>query len=406
MNTISQGFFNQLPTLRTHLARVARIHENYLPIGAFCLIGCEFRELIPCCVAKTSVKFVSKYPGMVAHHVFNFELFKGDDLKHTDQIHGKLVSKILSFVRYSFVDARSLFALLYPIGTSSFRLAQSSLGFGELSFSRFKKSWIGNFFASRKHGKGSKTNINTNDFICNREGGSINFAREANVPFIVRPVKSHRLDSPRNVPVQFDSDVANILNVKLPVFQLNAVAIGRERDRIEAVSTFESGKSGSVSGFYTPKECVESFIKPSQNILRSRKIKFGNAFIKATNFFKRIGLIVVVYSFVPLFVAENPLLKGTIIQKAGRIKHIVKRGLLRIASEQSVFKSLFHFALSKYKSIALRISSATVNPVSIASFFNRSICGLVMYVSILFIHIIYTPHVILSSFISRKEGEI
>ena len=45
MNTISQGFFDQLTTSRTHLARVAGVHENHSPTGTFRLVGCELHDM-------------------------------------------------------------------------------------------------------------------------------------------------------------------------------------------------------------------------------------------------------------------------------------------------------------------------------------------------------------------------
>lgn len=61
MNTISQSLFNQLTTSRAHLASVARIHENHLPTGAFCLVCSEIRKLRPRYVRNAFVKFMAKF---------------------------------------------------------------------------------------------------------------------------------------------------------------------------------------------------------------------------------------------------------------------------------------------------------------------------------------------------------
>ena len=342
MNTISQSFFDQQSTSRTHLACVAWVHKHYLPTGAFCLVGCVIRELVPRHVTNAFVEFMTKHLSMIAHHARNVEFFKGDNLKHIYQMSGKFMREIVSSVGNFFMNTRNFFALFCSAGCPLNFLAQPSLRFGKSNFIGFKKSWIGNLFTSRERGKRRKANINTDSFVRGRKWLELDFTRETGVPFIVRPTKSNGLDGPFDVPVQFNSDIADILDVKLPVFQLDTIPISRECDRIEAIPSFEAGESWGVASFDAAKECLKRFIQSSQNILRSGKIQIGDPVIKAPNFFKRVGLVVVIDRLVPLFIAENPLLKGAIIQKASRIKHIVKRGLLRVTGEQSVFIGFAH----------------------------------------------------------------
>lgn len=116
MNTIRQSFFNQLTTSRTYFARVARIHENHGSTGTFRLVGCELCELIPGYVRNGFVKFVTEDLSLVAHHVFNVELFKGYYLIFVHQPTRKLMSKIISFIGNSFVNARNPFVLLFLSG--------------------------------------------------------------------------------------------------------------------------------------------------------------------------------------------------------------------------------------------------------------------------------------------------
>lgn len=342
MNTISQGFFNNLTTSRTHLARVARAHKNHFPTGSFRLVGCELHELVPRYVTNTLVKFMSKAFCLIFYHVPDVKFFKHNHLVFFYQSAGKFMSKISSFIRYIFVDARHFLPLHHPVRTAFFRLTQSSLSLGEFGVTRFKESRVRDFFTSGERGKRCTTHVNTNLIIYHWKMFGGNFTREIGVPFIVHSAYSHRLDSACNIPMKLNFDIADILDIKFPVFQFNPISIGRKCDRIKSLFTFKSGESGSVASFYTPKECLKRFVKASQYILRSGKIKFSDTIMKATNFLKGIGLGVIVNIFAPLFVADNSLLKGAIIQKTSRIKHVVKRRLLRFTGKQSVFKGFTH----------------------------------------------------------------
>jgi len=197
--------------------------------------------------------------------------------------------------------------------------------------------------------------------------------------------------------------MTNILNIQLPIFKLNPIAISREDDRVKIIFALKSWKSWCVSVFDASKKGLKSFVKSSEKILRSGKIELCNAFIEAADFFKCICLIVVIDRFAPLFVTDNSLLKRTIIEKASRIKKLVKFGFLSFICEQPVFKGLSHL-LSKNPSIARRMSSATFKPVFVASSFSRLICPSVRYVSIRFIRLIYILFVCMSTTILRKQG--
>ena len=99
------------------------------------------------------------------------------------------------------------------------------------------------------------------------------------------------------------------------------------------------------------------------------------------------------------------MFKRTVIQKTSGIKETIKVSLLGSVCEQPVFKGLSHFLFSKYSSIALRISSATFNPVSIARFFSCLICLSVRYVSIRFMFLIYTLFICMSRTILKEDAD-
>jgi len=92
----------------------------------------------------------------------------------------------------------------------------------------------------------------------------------------------------------------------------------------------------------------------------------------------------------PLFITNNSVFKSAVIQKSSRTKKVAELGFLGFVRKQSVFKRLSHFDFSKYSSIALRTSSATLKPDFLDDSFNNLNWFSVRYIFVRFIHLIYT----------------
>jgi len=155
--------------------------------------------------------------------------------------------------------------------------------------------------------------------------------------------------------MEFNSNMTDILNIQSAIFKFNAIAIRRECNRVKSVLALEPWEARRISLLNAPEKGLKSFVQLSENILRTTKIKLGNTSVNVTNFFKCVGLIIIIDGFMPLFITSDSMLKSTVIKKASRIKKTVQFNFLSFIYEQSVFKRLSHFLrfLSQYGDLHL-----------------------------------------------------
>jgi len=111
---------------------------------------------------------------------------------------------------------------------------------------------------------------------------------------------------------------------------------------MKPVSTFKPWEPWVRTRFESSEEGLESFIEPPQNILRTRKINLSKTLIKSTNFFKRVGLVIVINGLMPLAVADYSMFKGRIVEEPRRLKEADKFSFLSPVGKEPVFKRLSH----------------------------------------------------------------
>lgn len=382
MNPITQIFFNDFTAPGTGLSRVLGIDCNQLSTSIFGFVRKKTEELCPCRIIDTLIQNSET----IFNHFFGLKFFNINITKLVNYLPAEFMLKVFTLVADFFMQAGKF---LFQSLASLFGIL--TLCFFEFGFRLFQIFRIIDHLAIGHSGKRLDSHIDS-DFFC---GGRKNILRNSitrkrSIESAILPFNCNCFDNTLNIPVEIDSDVADILDIKFSAFKFNPIAIDRESDRIEIIQPLKSGKARLVARLNSSEEGLKGFVKLSKNILRTAIIKLSETFIKATNFFKRISLIVIINRFAPLLPANNTLFKGTIIEKTGRTKKLTKLYVLGFVCKQPVFEGLSHFLFSRYSSIALRMSSATFSPVSFAKAFSPVICCSVMYVSILFIRIIYT----------------
>lgn len=150
--------------------------------------------------------------------------------------------------------------------------------------------------------------------------------------------------------MEFDSDMTDILNIKLAILELCPVAISGKSNGMKSIFAFESWISRVFTLLNSSEECLKCLVKLPKNIDATLTIDLSNSFINLSNLCKSTTLIIEADRFSPLLPANNPMFKGAIIEKAGRIKELIQAGFLSSICEKPVLKGFSHFlrSLSQY----------------------------------------------------------
>jgi hypothetical protein len=286
MHANTQIFWNDLTARRALLSCASRVDFDQSPTGPFCLVGQEIKEHRPCRIVDVSVE-----DSVVAvDHLFGLQVFDKNRTESIYYIPAELMQKV--------------FALIADFGMKSGKILSGLAGalFGmftlkifELFFGLFQVLRVVYDIAVGHRGKDLDADINSYLIGAWWQGFWRDIiAGESGVEMPVLTLDCNGLDLAFQVPVQLDPDASDVLDIEFAVLQSDAVTVGRERDRIEAIPAFEPGESWRVSCFDTAKESLKRFVQAPQDILGSGIVKLGNALVKDSDFFKRIGLIVIV----------------------------------------------------------------------------------------------------------------
>ena len=108
-----QVFLDCCSTLTTGLARASWVYCYELPSSIFRFLRQYISKLTPSNICNRLIEFIAKNFSLIIHHVFDIKFFNTDDAKVINKFSCFLVNKIMSPIRYSFVNANNnLFNLL------------------------------------------------------------------------------------------------------------------------------------------------------------------------------------------------------------------------------------------------------------------------------------------------------
>ena len=340
MDSVEQCFFNNLSASRAYFARVARINKYHGSTSFFRFVGRELYELVPRYVANAFVKFASKTLGMIAHHVFDVELFKGNDLVLIHYLPGKLVSKVSSFICYFLMETNKIVASLLPVGIFHLHFTQSSLCLYKLGFVCREETRIANFFASGKSNERGKANINTNNGFNLWQRFRFDLARKTGIPFGVNASNRQCFNFAGYFPMPFHHYATDLSNFEL--ISGNGKTTLRKRETIIPVETLESWIARCLTCFHSAKEEAKSKIDSHRNILKALRIGIVEKGIFFLPFSQKIACIIPrdrLFAFFPRLLSNC---KRFIVCPPASIKGFLQRLLLFCRRIQSELKGLTH----------------------------------------------------------------
>ena len=338
MNTHTQILWNDFTALGASLRCAPGVDFNQLPTSFFRFVRKQIKKQSPCRIIDV---FVENFV-IAVDHLFWFQVFEKDKTKSINYFSTDFVQKISALIAYFRIQTGKL---LSGFARTLFRVLPVKLF--EVGFIVLEMLGIVDNLAVGHSGKGLNTDINS-DFLSTR---SEDFRR--NIITGERGIESFILLLDRNCfdlafkrSVEFYSNAADILNIKFPRLEPDAITVGRKGNRIKTVPAFKSRKSRLVTRAQTTKECLKRLIQAPEDLLRCGIIELCNTFIKAADFFKRVGLIVIVDRFMPLAPADNALFQGAIVKKPSGVKKTIQFKFLVFIGEKPVFERLPHlFAL-------------------------------------------------------------
>lgn len=172
-------------------------------------------------------------------------------------------------------------------------------------------------------------------------------ARKDRVPFTALPLDRNGLNDPFDRPMQLDLDVADILKVQASVlFELTAVAIGRELNRSEPIFRLVSRVTWSVACLASAKERLERLIQPPQRRLGRREVESREARTSLAGRLKPPRLFTVGDGAFFGFVHVPTFSQSKVVQSAVLLKHRIKGLLLRAVREQPKLVCFPHLGLA------------------------------------------------------------
>ena len=334
MHANAQIFLNDLTTIRAHLRSVPWVDPNQFPASFFRFVGQQIRESRPCRVVNVFVENRK----IAFDHVLRLQVLDADKPESVNQIPAQFVQEVFSLIADPCVQGCKFLSCL----ASSFG-RMFSLKFFEFGFTSFQVLGIVDNFPVRKNGQRFDSNVNTDFFRRYGEGLWLDLiTRENSIEVSGFSFDCNRFNLAFDLPVKPDSDLSDILNVKPFAFKPDTVTVRRECNRIKSVFPFKTWEPGCITFLDAPEKGPESFIKTAKNILRRGTIEPCQSFVKASNFFKRVGLVVVVDRLTGLLPAYDSMLKGTVVEKPSGIEQAFKSLFVAFLCPQSVFKRFPH----------------------------------------------------------------
>jgi len=335
MLTVSEGLRDRETTLGAQYRCPLGIHSDNRATSLFRFVAQYPQELPPGSIANALGQAV------IPDHAFDIQALVGDEVILLSQLSRRLMFKIkplsLHFeVRLSYQE---------PNLSSSMRAfdlgRKPSLSLNQQLLSSSEIPGVINHAAIGKHDKGFKPKVYPHWLITSWLYLWVwQLTTEDGIPLPTVPFKADCFNYPLDRAMQLDTDSPYILDIQL-VCESNAIAIGREGDRVEAVSGLKARISWLLSCLDSTKEGFEGLIQASQDILSSRVVESSTPSILLTDLLELVSLVIVVERD-PEPPGIPSLLEGSVVEEPGNIQQLSKCSILSPISEQPVDESLPH----------------------------------------------------------------
>ena len=320
----AQGFLDDFTASRTHLAGVVRGYLRHRSASFFRFAGQDLGEGRPRCISDAFGQMT------VLDHALNVEVFNSDEVVFVHEFAGDFMGIVPSLVSdmsvkhlqfsYRFTSAVRTF-----LSASYFALQASQLLLCLAKVLRWSEE-----LPIRSCDQLANAQIKTDVGPCGFKEDRHEMNKKAGVVFPGLALDDCGLNVTVNRSVQFDLDVADMLNVKGFIFDADAVVIG-ELYGVKPAVAFETGIPWCLPRPHSTKEGLERLVQSAQSALARSSIGLLVIFVRLSLYGMDRALRIIRHRFFSLFPRDGSFSKSAVIDIAMRLKHNVNRSCLFIA---------------------------------------------------------------------------
>jgi len=330
MNPNTQILGYAFTATATGLSRAFRVNFDHFSTSFHRFVGQHIKERAPRRIIDVFVKCF----GIIFNHLFRGKIFDKYHPEQNNKLSAEFMQKVFPLICNLFMQPAKCLSSLAGAFFGVFLLSGLKLFFALL-----KMLGVVDQFSVTCGGKGFDAHVDTDLFVVRRQRLFRHIvAGKGSIISAVAPLDRNCFDQSFNIPVQFDSNGPDILNVKLAVFKAAAVPVAWECNRVKAMLALEPWEPRRFAPFDSGEKSLECFIQAAQQVLSGGKVQSCDAFVKLPDLFKRIGLVIVGNGFTPLIPANGSLLQSAIVKKSCRIEKPVKVFFLIFVGKQPVFE--------------------------------------------------------------------
>lgn len=351
MLTVTEALGNRKPAIRTADRSAFGVDGDRCATSFFRFVAQDSQEVAPRGIGDTLCQ------SMILEHVVDPQVLVEDEIVVIDKPSGSLMSEILSLspdLQMRLGDKQASFAP--TAGTSGFS-GKHTLPLSQHLLTLLKAARILDNSVRVGAGIGERSERRKADIHpdvigdCALRWGVPGVTDDDGVPLAADLLDGDRLDLALSLAMQLDLNPADVLDTEL-VGQGNAIAICRERHRIEPISALEARISRLLAALAAFEKRLECLIETAEDILSSRVVKNATPLVFLSDPLNLVCLIVVVNRNA-VSPCVSPLLKGGIVEKASDIKQTRQSFVLASVRIQTKNESLAHLLALLFLDVTL-----------------------------------------------------
>ena len=326
--------------VRTKLCRVSGINQYHSSPSFFRFGGCVLYELIPGYIGHALVDGLLA----VGLHPNNVQIFKHNDLALLNQFPAFFVGKVPAPVGNALMNMVQGTDCLAPFRTSLRQAGDFALDALQVLFVSPEPSLPLDFPPIGELPKGGQAQVDTDNFVCGRQGLWFNDAGKTGIP-VPQPVTpdSQGFYLFINRAMKFDPDITDLRKSQSGVIAKRKPGLF-EGEAIVSARPFETGESRRLTGFHPPKEGFESQVNALLNILqhlRVNSLEFRPVCLPEGE--HPIG-VVEAGSLSPGFIKLLALLKRFVVRPPAVLKGVIQFCSLCLCGKQSILERFTHIS--------------------------------------------------------------
>lgn len=252
MDTHRQVFGNNLTTTGAFLRGASWVNQCHTPTSVCSFVGGVLHELTPSNIRYAAVDCLVA----IRLHIFDVELFKGDELVFVHQLARFLVGEVVAPICCPFVGVAKGFDYLAPFRATLGKALFLTLQSGNVSRVLLHPALAFNGLTVAKIGKGRQAKINPDNVVIRWHCSCRTFTRKTGVPIAYRiTLNGQGFDVSTDGTMQLHSHVANLGNGQPIANELKTGLL--EGERIIQALALKARVARFFTGFDTAKERLE-----------------------------------------------------------------------------------------------------------------------------------------------------